>query len=393
MRTAAEFLEEFALPLVAGGEAVVGRPLSVAEVEEMARQLPHASEPIVAIDDARHQVLAELVVRPPALVFDADELLLVAAIHNLLFLSHPRTDSWTVTDAAKRKVLETAYAFASQPLPRTRMRVLARHGLLHNIFDLRRYDIRLSWWTGSAEYFGQKPPARLLAWRNLRRVREEVTVAEFSELLGDPAITPVLLALLRRSPLTQLVTIDADGPRLHWEDAAFILRDAELARAVAYQAIAGDTASDRVASPARLAAAYEQMLERAPSEPDVRAVTAFLVYLNALFALSEIEDTPRGAKPPLKSPLLSKVLAAEKAGSRPRGLATFFALPAAVARVDALLCEPPGLRDEPGWGEYWDQFRHEANQAVGDGVITSLAERLRRHLTPAPPVLESPEPP
>jgi hypothetical protein len=385
MRSAADFLEGFALPLVAGGEAAVGKPLSVAEVEEMARQLPHASEAIVAIDEARDQVLAELVVRPPALVFDTDELLLVAAVHNLLFLAHPRADTWSVTDAGKRKILETAYAFASQPLPRSRIRVLARHGLLHNLFDLKRYDIRLSWWTGSAEYFGQKPPTRLLAWRSLRRVREEVSVAEFSELLGEPQVAPVLLAILRRSPLTQLITVAADGPRLHWEDAAFILRDAELARAVTYNAIAGSTPAEKVAAPARLAAAFEQMLERAPSEADVRAVTAFLIYLCAMFALAEIEATPRGAKPPRKSPLLSAVLAADRAGNRPRGLATLFALPAAVARVEPDICEPPGLRDEPALAEYWDRFRHQANQAVGDGVISSLAERLRRHLT----VLES----
>ena len=113
MRSAADFLGSFALPLVAGGEAVVGKPLSIPEVEEMARNLGHASEAIVAIDEARDQVLAELVVRPPALVFDADELLLVAAIHNLLFLAHPRADTWSVTDSSKRKVLETAYALAS----------------------------------------------------------------------------------------------------------------------------------------------------------------------------------------------------------------------------------------------------------------------------------------
>ena len=262
--------------------------------------------------------------------------------------------------------------------------------MLHNLFDLKRYDVRLSWWTGSAEYFGQKPPARLLRWRNIRRVREEVSVAEFTELLGEPAVAPVLLAILRRSPLTQLTTVAADGPRLHWEDAAFILRDAELARAVTYNAIAGTTASEKVAAPARLAAAFEQMLERAPSEADVRAVSAFLVYTCALFALAEIESTPRGAKPPRKSPLLSAVLAPDRAGSRPRGLATFFALPAAVARVDASVCEPPGLRDESGWADYWDQFRHEANQAVGDGVISSLTDRLRRHFTTASPVIESP---
>ena len=44
----------------------------------------------------------------------------------------------------------------------------------------------------------------------------------------------------------------------------------------------------RSRAPARLAAAFEQMLERAPDEADVRAVAAFLVHLNALFCLGEL---------------------------------------------------------------------------------------------------------
>lgn len=385
MRTAADFLERFCLPLVGGGDAVVGKPLSAADVDEMARQLPHATEPLVAIDEARAGVLAELVVRPPALVFDTDELLLCAAIHNLLFLSHPATHHWTVTEGAERRVLESAYVFASQPLSRNRTRVLARHGLLHNVFDVRRYDVKVSWWTGSTEFFGQKPPRRLTTWKNLRRVREEISVADFSELFGEPEVAPVLATLLRRSPLTQLLSVSEESPRLAWEDAVFLLRDAELARAVAYRSIEGESPADIVATPARLAAAFEQMLERQPEEPDVRAVAAFLIYLGALLALGESEAT-RGTRPNAraKSALLSAVLAPERAGSRPRGLATFFALPAAAAKIDERLGEPPGLRGEPDWANRWDVHRGQVAEALGEGVIASLADRLRRHIPGVP---------
>src|SRR5256885_1593257 len=81
------------------------------------------------------------------------------------------------------------------------------------------------------------------------------------------------------------------------------------------------------------------MLERAPDEADVRAVAAFLVHLNALFCVGEL--TLR--EPAAKSPLISTVLAAEAAGQRPRGLATLFALPGALAQVDARLATPPGI--------------------------------------------------
>lgn len=381
MRSAEDFLARFCLPLVQGGEAAVGKPLSAADVDEMARQLPHATEPLVAIDEARTEVLSELVVRPPALVFDVDELLLCAAIHNLLFLSHPRTESWTVTETGERRVLESAYVFASQPLSRNRIRILARHGLLHNLFALRRYDLKISWWTGSAEFFGQKPPSRLVTWKNLRRVREEVSVADFSQLLGEAELAPVLATLLRRSPLTHLLSITAEGPRLVWEDAAFLLRDPELARAIAYETIEGETPAEVTAAPARLAAAFDQMLERQPPEEDVRAVAAFLIYLGALLALGESEAAPRAARSGVaKSALLGAVLAPERAGSRPRGLATFFALPAAAAAIDERLAEPPGLREEEDWATRWDVHRRQAAEALGDGVISSLTDRLRRHL-------------
>lgn len=382
MRDVADFLRRFGLPLVGGGECAVGKPISATELDEMGRQLPHASVEVVAIDEARAAVLSEIVVRPPALVLDVDELNLLAAIHNLLFLAHPRAESWTITESATRRVVEAAYIFASQPLSRNRIRVLARHGLLHNLFELRRTDVRLSWWTGSASFFGQKPPNRLVRWRNLRRVREEVTVADFSQLLGEPTIAPVLITLLRRSPLTQLYTIASDGPRLHWEDAAFVLRDAEMARAVAYRSVDGDSPARKVAAPARFAAAFDQMLERGPAPADVRVVAAFLIHLSALLTLDELAATPRGARraSPGRSPLLATVLSPERAGNRPRGLSTFFALPAAAAMIDPLLAEPPGLRDEPELGALWDAHRAQAVEGVGEGVVTSLAERLRRHL-------------
>ncbi len=382
-RNVTDFLTRFALPLVAGGEASIGKPISGIDFEEMSRNLVHASVPIVAIDDARTEVVSTLVVRPPSFVFDTDELALVVALHNLLFLAHPRADGWLVTDRARRRVLEGAYVFASQPLSKNRTRNLARHGLLHNIFDLSRKDISLRWWTGSAEFVGQAPPKRLTRWRGIRQVHEEISVASFRDLLGDPEIAPVLITLLRRSPITQLFTIDQEGPRLHWEDAAFLLRDAEIARSVAYQTIAGTSPDERVARCARMAAAFDQMLERGPSEADVRAVVAFLVYVATLLAVAELDESPRSHRENKHvSVLLSTVLASERAGARPRGLATFMALPAAAALADPIFAEVPGVSEEPALGARWRAQCAQALAGVGEGVVTSLAERLRRHLRP-----------
>jgi hypothetical protein len=376
-----DFLERFVLPLVRGGDVAVGRPIGLEELPDLEAQIPHCSPHIAPVDDARTEVVAELVVRPPSFVFDEDELALAASVHNLLFLVHPRADTWAVSASARRRVVETAQEMAGRPLSHSRSRVLARHGLLHNLFRVNRVDTKISWWTGSATFLGQKPPKRLRTWRAVRRVREEQTVAGYDDLLGTVEVAPALSALMRRTPLTQLLAMTREGPPLYWEDAVFLLRDAELARAVAYRSLLGTEPRHVVGAPARFSAAFEQMLERAPSEADVRAVAAFLVHLNALIALAEAGDRELGAR----SPLLSALLSPERAGQRQRGLATFFAMPAALSMVDPRLAIPPGVEEDAILADRWMRHRAQVLEALGEAVIDALAGKLRRHLTPALP--------
>jgi hypothetical protein len=378
-RSVGDFLNEFVLPLVAGGELVVSRPLSLDDIQHWTADLPHASEALVAVDDARHDALATLVCRPPALVLDGDELMLAAALHNVLFLVHPRAEAWTVSQRARRRLIDLSLHMAAQPLSRNRRRVLARHALFHNLFDISRTDVKVSWWTGSKRFLGQRPPPRLTAWRGVRRVREESSVAGYDELLASAEAAPVMATLLRRTPLTQLLGNHTSAPALHWEDATFLLRDVELARAVAYEAVRPPEPRAQVATAARYAAAFEQMLERSPAEADLRAVASFLVYLNVLLALGEIRQRDLRAK----SALIATVLAPERAGQRPRGLATFFALPSALALVDARLGVPPGLAEEPALAQRWAMQRAQVVEGVGEAVIETLAQRLRRHLVGA----------
>lgn len=372
------FLERFVLPLVRGGELHVGRPLGLDDVARMELELPHASVQAEQVDDARADVLAPLVARVPPLLVEADDLALAAGLHNALFLVHPDCDGVTVTESQRRRLVEVAQLLVTQPMTRSRSRVLARHGLLHNLFALGRQDTVLRWWTGSARFLGQPPPARLRRWRAVRRVREEVGRTGFDDLVGAPDVAPAIAMLLRRSPLTQLVATHPTAPALHWEDAAFVLRDAELARAVAYAAIApgdGDDPLARLAVPARLAAAFEQMLERSPPPADVRVVAASLVHLNALLVLGE-----RGRDAAGRSGLAAAALASERAAQRPRGLVTFYALPGAVAAVEPRLATPPGMLDDPELARRWQGLRAQVEELVGRTVVEAIAERLARHL-------------
>jgi hypothetical protein len=376
-----DFLERFVKPLVAGGELHVGAPIPHTELQRWESELGDATVELVAVDDARSAVLSTLVCRPPAFVLEGDELALACGLHNALFLVHPRAEVWSVSDKQRRRIIDTALGMVSQPLTHNRTRVLARHALLHNVFGLKRRDITVSWWTGRARFHGQKPPSRLTAWKGMRRVREDAVDVDFDELLAVPDTAPVIATLLRRTPLTQLLDSHPGAPPLHWEDAVFLLRDHELARAVAYKLVPDASPREQVAGPARLAAAYEQMLERAPDEADVRAVGAFLVHLDALFCMGELNLRENQAK----SPLISTVLSAEAAGQRPRGLATLFALPNALATVDPRLATPPGIDKLPALDRRWRMHRAQTAELLGDAVIDALAARLRRHLRPGPP--------
>jgi hypothetical protein len=371
-----QFLDRFVRPLVAGGELHVGAPIPTADVDRWEGELAHASVEQVAVDDARTAVLSTLVVRPPALILERDDLALAAGLHNALFLVHPRAERWSVSDRQRRRIIDNALSLVSQPLSKYRTRVMARHALLHNLFHLKRHDVVVSWWTGRARFQGQRPSARLTAWPSIRRVREDVSTVDFDELLAVPDTAPIVATLLRRTPLTQLLDNHPGAPPLHWEDAVFLLRDHELARAIAYRLVPDASPRDQIAGPARLAAAFEQMLERAPDEADVRAVTAFLVHLSALFCLGEIHLREVHAK----SPLISTVLASESAAQRPRGLTTLFALPGALAAVDPRLATPPGIESIPALAARWRVHRQQSAELLSDAVIDALAQRLRRHL-------------
>lgn len=375
-----EFLARFVQPLVAGGDLHVGAPIPLPDVARWESELGDASVETEAVDEARIAALSTVVCRPPPLLLEGDELALAAGLHNALFLVHPRVDQWSVTDRTRRRIIDAALTLVSQPLTQHRTRVMARHGLLHNLMGLRRNDVTVTWWTGRARFQGQPAPHRLTAWKGVRRVREEVTVVDFDEMLAVPDTAPIIATLLRRTPLTQLLDTHAGAPPLHWEDAVFVLRDAELARAVSHQLVPDAPPREQVAGPARLAAAYEQMLERAPADADVRAVTAFLVHLTAQFCLPEIHLREATAR----SPLLSTVLAPEAAGQRPRGLATLFALPGALERVAPLLATPPGIHAEPALARRWKVHRAQVLELLGEAQIDALVQRLRRHFRLAP---------
>lgn len=372
---AADFLARFVVPLVRGGDVHVAAPLSVGDVLKLERDLPHAAVEIEAIDDARMAVISEIAVSPPAVMFGPDELSLAAAVHNLLFLVHPRIHERSLTGKLESKVLLAASALAAGSPPSDRSEVLANHGLLHNLFAIARTDTTITWWTGSAVFRGQAPPPRLTTWPTMRRVRQDRSVVGFGQLFGALEKLPVVAQLCARTPLTHVLATSSSAPPLVWEDAVVVLRDADMARVVCQAALGPREPRAKVALPARYAAAFDDMLERGPDTDDARAVAAFLVHLNALLVLAEVGSD--GDRP---SALIDAVLAPDRAASRPRGLVTWLALPQALANDFPKLSAPPGIADDPALAACWSRHRRQVADAVGDAVIDALADRVRNAL-------------
>lgn len=349
------FLERFVRPFVTGGEVHIGQPIPPGVLDEWALDITMAGEALGAIDDARENLAAELVVRPPRMIFGADELRLAAALHDTLCLAHPSLDRWLVAGARARIREAAALLAGSVGPPEGRDAWIGRHALLANLFQIRRVDIKLTWWAGSAQFQGMRPPSRLTSWRAVRRVREQSDTLTVADFLSDEGAAPAFAALLDASPLTDVLQPARAWPAFSWVGRAELLRDAEIARAVAYRwladprsIIAGTTA-------------WEKLLSQPAPAADVRAVTAFLVHVAALRCAAEVQ-----AKDPPAAP--------------PEELRPFAIVPLVAAAADPALGTPPGFEDDRALLARWRLRAGQAAELPDQPRRALLTERLQQAL-------------
>jgi hypothetical protein len=382
------FLEGFALPLVLGGEVHVGRPIAVVELDRWVLELVGHPHLLVAIDEHRAVVAGGLVIRPPTFTFDENELRLCGALYNLLVLQNPGARGYTVRPRMRERVRDTALALASMPPPTTRREILARHALLSRLPHLARTDVRLSWWTGRADFHGQRPPRRLLAWPGLRQVRVDREVVPGSELFAEADGENVAQALYAASPLTSLFEPTRRIPVFSFSDTAPILRDAELARAVAYRWTGEGPSPTRVAlQAAAVGPAWMRLVEEG-TPADVRTVTAFLVHVCALLALAEVG----GRDLDVPSELLRDVLGQAEVSSPTDGITTLLSLPDVAAAAAPALAIPPGLGRDSRLFRRWTAHRAQVRAAVPAERVRELARRLQSVLGSADSARISSEP-
>jgi hypothetical protein len=382
------FLHEFLLPLVAGGDVRVRRPLG-------ARELQQLDDELIGYDDgeeadrfaeARHAVAAELLpsVREPKL--DEDSLRLGVALNNLLYLSHPSTHGAFVRNGKLKRIAAWTAEIATLAAPTSSAELVARHALLVHLFDIGRDDVRVSFWAGKREFKGSLPPARLYKWSRVRRVHEERwRVDVLAESLTDAhGQREIVAALLESSPLTDLLTTSRPEPPLELAGRAIWLRDVEIARAVADRWL-----SDGIGVFAQpFVAALVSLCNRPEQASEAATAVRFLCHLHLLSLLSR-----RGHHLADEETLRGEVAAQLAAHVGARDWLGLFAVAQPLG-----LGRPADLARNPALSALVDRYAAACAAAVGEerlrelGALIARAAHTSLQLPPAEPERTPPAP-
>lgn len=202
------------------------------------------------LDVARVRVARLLAPVDTVLDVAPEDIALTAALSDLLQVSNLEL-SGAFTRARHAKLLDCALVLAkSVPRPRTIAEALSRHSLFARALEVVRTDTTVSWWTGSASFRGQPAPTRLLRWRELRRVREDMRRVPLVDMAADvPNVTTDMWldavgAWLSRSPLTDLATAARRSPAFRWTDASLALIATVPGRTLAFRALSRQRPTD-----------------------------------------------------------------------------------------------------------------------------------------------------
>lgn len=174
----------------------------------------------------------------------AAEWALAAMLSDLVVATHPDFDS-VLRRGAPRRMLEIADMTLERiPKAATVGDMLSRHTWLGRMFEITRTDVEVRWWTGSQKFLGADPPARLLAWPELRRVQQTKTPHTLMDLPSagsaiDPGrFTSCVTQLLAHTPLTDFVTLDRAAPSFAWTPTNLALASTHAGRTAVLRALA-----------------------------------------------------------------------------------------------------------------------------------------------------------
>ena len=337
-------MREVLLPLVAGGILTVRAPLDEDAVAELSRERGRMAG-VAELGAARRAVAARFLLDPETPPLDDDAIRLGAAIHNLCWLlqqPHPAEGRGGLA-----KVARATERACDLPAPVDELALCARHALTMRLRTLTRRDVRVRFWAGRREFRGEQPPARLLRWQTLRRVREEQTTVDlYEDAVGWGPTRAVVAALFAASPLTDLLHIDRGDPPIELRAVARWLRVPRIARVIADEYLRRGLAAIEPVFTAALLGVYNTK----GATDAATTATAFHSHLHLLDVLS---------RPPTDREGHLRVLRGYAHG-RERAIADGIGLMAAADRI--------------GLGRPADVARDEALRRNVDAYVEACAE-------------------
>lgn len=169
---------------------------------------------------------------------------LAAMLHDLVQATHPGFNAVFRRSGPVRILSVIEKTLERVPPPRTAGDALSRHTWLSRMFDLARTDVEVKWWTGSETFLGEDPPTRLTAWPEIRRVQQTRTPRPLMDLptsggsVDVARFTTVVEALLTRTPLTDLATLNRAAPLFTWRHETLALCATNAGRTIILRAFA-----------------------------------------------------------------------------------------------------------------------------------------------------------
>jgi hypothetical protein len=244
--TCEPLFESFLAPLVLGGSMLPGRPIGGRRALAIGDGRAPSNAALLSLTElARIRVarrLAPIDALDPAP--SAHEWTLAAVLHDLVQATHPGFDA-AFRRSGPRRILDVIEKTLERIAPPATVgEALSRHTWYSRTFELARTDTELKWWTGSERFLGTDPPKRLTAWPELRRVVQTRTPRPLMDLPTSGAAVDVqrfgwmVEAVLRKTPLTDLATIDRTSPPFVWSHENLALLATRAGRTMTTRALA-----------------------------------------------------------------------------------------------------------------------------------------------------------
>ena len=213
-------------PLLLGGTLQLQRPFGA----KLALTIGHERRIVdndlrTTIDLARVRAARQVAAVDVLPELDSQQWALACALNDLLQVTNHELSSFA-SRSRHPELLEAVHETCNAlPPPRNLAQVVARHTTFSRAPKLSRLDQNVTWWTGSESFRGQTPPARLLAWPDLRRVKVTKQKIPLGDMCADSVVDETdfhaaLANWLSCTPLTDLSTAGRRVPVFRWSARA-----------------------------------------------------------------------------------------------------------------------------------------------------------------------------